>query len=71
MQLRSHHVPTPATITPTESGATVHLHEPQRSVTPGQWAVIYDADGFVLASAIVKDFALLHATGTQAALALS
>jgi tRNA-specific 2-thiouridylase len=71
VQLRSHHVPTPATITPTESGATVHLHEPQRSVTPGQWAVIYDADGFVLASAIVKDFALLHATGTQAALALS
>jgi tRNA-specific 2-thiouridylase len=55
VQLRSHHTPTPATITPSESGALVRLHAPQRAITPGQWAVIYDADGYVLASAIVRD----------------
>ena len=34
-----------ATITPLENGrARVRLHEPQRAVTPGQAAVIYDGD---------------------------
>lgn len=54
-QLRSHHTPTPATVAPGESGATITLHTPQKAVTPGQWAVLYDHDGYVLASAIVKD----------------
>jgi len=56
VQLRSHHQPGPATVIPGRHGATVLLHTAQRSVTPGQWAVFYDADGYVLASAIIQNF---------------
>lgn len=61
VQLRSHHEPAPATVVPSEGGAEVHLHTPQRAVTPGQWAVLYDPKGYVLASAIVRDFVLAPA----------
>lgn len=57
-QLRSRHAPVPATVTPVRAGAEVRLHVPQRAVTPGQWAVFYDEDGYVLASAPVRDFTL-------------
>ena len=34
-----------STVTPLENGrARVQLHEPQKAVTPGQAAVIYDGD---------------------------
>lgn len=58
VQLRSHHTPSPCTVTPQVWGTEVHLPVPQRAVTPGQWAVFYDEDGFVLASGMVKDFTL-------------
>jgi len=66
VQLRSHHTPTSCTVHPQEWGTEVQLHEPQRAVTPGQWAVFYDADGFVLASGIVKDFTLQPAQRSEA-----
>lgn len=54
VQLRAHHVPGPATVHSARSGAEFTLHEPQRAVTPGQWAVCYDTDGYVLAAAIIR-----------------
>ncbi|MBI3119797.1 MAG: tRNA 2-thiouridine(34) synthase MnmA [Candidatus Hydrogenedentes bacterium] len=54
VQLRSRHTPAPATVTPTRHGAEVSLHQPERSVTPGQWAVFYDDAGYVLGAATIK-----------------
>jgi tRNA-specific 2-thiouridylase len=45
VKIRYSHPGTPATVTPLENGrARVQLHEPQKAVTPGQAAVIYDGD---------------------------
>ena len=45
VKIRYNHPGTPATITPLENDrAHVRLHDPQRAVTPGQAAVIYDGD---------------------------
>lgn len=54
VQLRSRHVPQKATVYPKKGGAEVRYHEPQRAITPGQWAVFYDEEDFVLGSAIVR-----------------
>lgn len=54
-QIRYLHAPVPATATPTPSGLEVRLREPQRSVTPGQWCVLYDED-IVLAAGIIDSF---------------
>lgn len=63
VQLRSRHAAAPCTVHPTPGGAQVVLEEAQSAITPGQWAVFYDEDGFVLASAMVKR------VGAEAALA--
>jgi len=45
VKIRYSHPGTRATVTPLESNrARIRLHEPQRAVTPGQAAVIYDGD---------------------------
>jgi tRNA-specific 2-thiouridylase len=45
VKIRYNHAGTIATITPVENNrARIRLHEPQRAVTPGQAAVIYDDD---------------------------
>ena len=45
VKIRYSHPGTPASVTPLENNrAHIHLHEPQRAVTPGQAAVIYDSD---------------------------
>jgi tRNA-specific 2-thiouridylase len=45
VRIRYNHPGTPATVTPLENDrACVRLAEPQRAVTPGQAAVMYDAD---------------------------
>jgi tRNA-specific 2-thiouridylase len=45
VKIRYNHPGTPATVTPLENHrARVSLHEPQRAITPGQAAVIYDDD---------------------------
>lgn len=58
IQLRSRHAAVPATVQARAGGADVQFHTPERSVTPGQWAVLYDDAGFVLGSAIVRSFTL-------------
>ena len=45
VKIRYSHPGTPATVEPLENHrARIRLHEPQRAVTPGQAAVIYDRD---------------------------
>ncbi len=45
VKIRYNHPGTLASVTPLEDGrASIRLHEPQRAVTPGQAAVIYDGD---------------------------
>jgi len=45
VKIRYNHPGTPATVTPLEDNrARIRLHQPQRAVTPGQAAVIYDDD---------------------------
>ena len=45
VKIRYSHPGTTATVTPLENDrARIRLHEPQRAVTPGQAAVIYDGD---------------------------
>jgi len=45
VKIRYNHPGTVAGVTPLEDGrARIRLHEPQRAVTPGQAAVIYDGD---------------------------
>ena len=45
VKIRYSHPGTSATVTPLENNrARIRLHEPQRAVTPGQAAVIYDGD---------------------------
>jgi tRNA-uridine 2-sulfurtransferase len=45
VKIRYSHSGTVATVTPLENNrARIRLHEPQRAVTPGQAAVIYDGD---------------------------
>jgi tRNA-specific 2-thiouridylase len=45
VKIRYSHPGTSASVTPLEGNrARIHLHEPQRAVTPGQAAVIYNCD---------------------------
>jgi tRNA-specific 2-thiouridylase len=45
VKIRYNHPGTPATVTPLENNrACIQLYEPQRAITPGQAAVIYDDD---------------------------
>jgi len=56
VQIRYHHKPAACTVTPIGNEFQVQLHEPQRSVTPGQWAVVFDREGRVLAASVINDF---------------
>ena len=66
VQLRSRHEAVSATVHPDLRGATVAFHTPEQAVTPGQWAVFYDGDGFVLGAAIMHSFQLYKAAGARA-----
>jgi tRNA-specific 2-thiouridylase len=62
VKIRYNHPGTLATITPLENErARVRLHEPQRAVTPGQAAVIYDDDVVVGGGWICRREALVTA----------
>ncbi|MCL4217979.1 MAG: tRNA 2-thiouridine(34) synthase MnmA [Candidatus Hydrogenedentes bacterium] len=57
IQIRAHHTPVPCTVTPMPDGFEAEFHTPESSVAPGQWAVLYDDDDFVLAGGIIDDYA--------------
>ncbi len=44
VRIRYRHEPAPAQITPSSEGFVAHFESPQRAVTPGQAAVIYDGE---------------------------
>lgn len=56
VQVRYRHTPAPGTAEPGERGLKVRFHRPQRAVTPGQWAVLYNEDETVLGAGIIDDF---------------
>ena len=47
VKIRYRHAPAPATVVPHDESVEVRFDEPQRSVTPGQWAVLYE-DGEIV-----------------------
>jgi len=53
-QIRYLHRPVPAVATPVGEGLEVRFETPQRAVTPGQWAVLYDDAERVLAAGIIE-----------------
>jgi tRNA-specific 2-thiouridylase len=62
VKIRYSHPGTLATVTPLENNrARIRLHEPQRAVTPGQAAVIYDGDVVVGGGWICRQQALVPA----------
>jgi tRNA-specific 2-thiouridylase len=58
VQIRYLHTAAPATVTPAGDRLDVRFHEAQRAVTPGQWAVCYDADGYLLAGGVIDNFTI-------------
>lgn len=54
VQLRAHHRPVPARLVPLGRSARVEFLEPESACAPGQLAVFYDADGFVLGSGWIE-----------------
>jgi tRNA-uridine 2-sulfurtransferase len=59
VKIRYNHPGTPATVTPLENNrACIRLYEPQRAITPGQAAVIYDDDIVVGGGWICRSAAL-------------
>ena len=64
VKVRYSHPGTRATVAPLENNrAHVRLHDPQRAVTPGQAAVIYDGDVVLGGGWICRREALLPVTG--------
>ncbi len=61
VKIRYSHPGTVATVTPLENNrARIRLHEPQRAVTPGQAAVIYDGDVVVGGGWICRSASTRH-----------
>ncbi len=56
VQIRSRHEAAPAMIHPGTPDNHVRLRTAQRSVTPGQWAVFYDDEDYVLGAAMITGF---------------
>ncbi len=53
-QIRYNHNPAPAMAQITEEGLEVVFGKPERAVAPGQWAVLYDEEGVVLAAGLIE-----------------
>ena len=62
VQIRYHHDPAPCTVSPRGNELEITLHTPQRSVAPGQWAVVYDENDRVLVASNIKQFERLRSS---------
>ena len=56
VQIRYHHAAAPCTVKSQGDTLEISLHEPQRSVAPGQWAVVYDDEDRVLVASNIREF---------------
>ncbi len=54
VRIRQNHKPAPASVSLDGSSALVEFDLPQRAVAPGQSAVFYDEDGFVLGGCVIE-----------------
>ncbi|MBX7256744.1 MAG: tRNA 2-thiouridine(34) synthase MnmA [Candidatus Hydrogenedentes bacterium] len=54
VQIRYKNRAVPCTAHPDGERLTIQFHEPQRAVTPGQWAVLYDKYDYVLGAGIIE-----------------
>ena len=54
VRIRQNHKPAPAMVRISGKSARIDFDEPQRAAAPGQSAVFYDADGFVLGGCIIE-----------------
>lgn len=52
-QIRYRHRPVAATAVAFAGGLRVDFAEPERSPAPGQWVVLFDAEGYALASGVI------------------
>ncbi|HSR36280.1 MAG TPA: tRNA 2-thiouridine(34) synthase MnmA [Desulfurivibrionaceae bacterium] len=59
VQLRYRHPAAPARVEAAVDGARIWLDTPQRAITPGQFAVVYNGDAVVGSGVIVADEAVL------------
>ena len=55
-QIRYHHAPVACTVYPKGNQIEVVFDVPERSVTPGQWAVIFDAEDRALVASNILSF---------------
>ncbi|MBU0934077.1 MAG: tRNA 2-thiouridine(34) synthase MnmA [Spirochaetes bacterium] len=62
VRIRQNHKPAPALLHIQDDQTTIHFESPQRAVAPGQSAVFYDQDGFVLGGCII-DSSIRPGTG--------
>ena len=57
VQIRYHHEPAPCMVHPQADGTlTITFDTPERAVTPGQWAVVYDDAERVLVAGLINAF---------------
>lgn len=54
VRIRQNHRPARASVRVSGTDAAIRFHEPQRAAAPGQSAVFYDADGFVLGGCEIR-----------------
>jgi tRNA-specific 2-thiouridylase len=55
VKIRQAHTPSAATVTLDTSGVNVIFEEAQRAIAPGQSAVFYDSEGFVLGGCVIEE----------------
>jgi len=56
VQIRYHHEPSACMVHPRGNQLEVVFDQPERAVTPGQWAVVYDAEGRVLVASNILSY---------------
>lgn len=67
VQIRYHHTPVECTVYPKENSLEIVFDSPERAVTPGQWAVVYDDESRVLVTSNITAYECASIGETAAA----